>query len=127
MQHGRHLEGELELGEQRCCLSRSCERGATSKAKDMGAAELLGPPKPSPRQGSSPRPAPYGTAPWGWGRATSTRWAGPRARAPVRPARGPTPTHPPDEKHSVPRSPPPRSAIWTWRGGIESVVPDTRP
>ncbi|MEJ1275139.1 hypothetical protein NN561_006034 [Cricetulus griseus] len=78
MQRGRSLEGELELGEQRCCLSRSCKRGAASKAKDTGAAELPGPPKPSPRQGSRPRPAPPGTAPRGWGRATSTRWAGTR-------------------------------------------------
>ncbi|MEJ1279122.1 hypothetical protein NN561_010049 [Cricetulus griseus] len=40
--------------------------------------KLPGPPKPSPRQGSRPRPAPPGTEPRGWGRATSTRWAGPR-------------------------------------------------
>ncbi|MEJ1284636.1 prolactin family 4 subfamily a member 1 [Cricetulus griseus] len=78
-QRGRRLKGELELGEQRRCLSRSCERGAASKAQDTGASELPGPPKPSPRQGSPTRPAPPGTAPQGRGRATSTRWAGPSA------------------------------------------------
>ncbi|MEJ1275814.1 hypothetical protein NN561_006713 [Cricetulus griseus] len=79
MQRGRRLEGELELGEQRCCLSRSCERGAASKAKDTGAVELPGPPKPSPRQGSRPRPA-QALAP--------CLGAGAEQRAPGGPARG---------------------------------------